>query len=149
MPRRLVLSLAVVVSLAGGCAPMPNGGRAGRDAAAVETFAVDDAEYPTTGRVAPDRYRPDPFESPWEVDMVRFDEETVRFDLRMKFFITGGEGEARQVFERRARRLAETEGFAGYDVIRYEEGIESSRPLARRVATGEVRLVRSRTWPRL
>jgi hypothetical protein len=34
-------------------------------------------------------------------------------------------------------------------VLRYEEGIESTRPFARRFASGEIRLVRSRAFPEL
>ena len=63
--------------------------------------------------------------------------------------VTGGEGEARQVFLRNARQVVEAGGFAGFDVLRYEEGIESTRPFARRFASGEIRLVRSRAFPEL
>jgi hypothetical protein len=91
----------------------------------------------------------DPLAPTWSIDISRAGDERVRMDLRMKSLITGGEGEARQVFLRNAQRLVEAGGFAGYDVLRYEEGMEATRPFARRVANGEVRLVRSRQFPQL
>jgi len=89
----------------------------------------------------------DPLAPTWDVSVTRLDEERVRLDLRMKTLVTGGDGEARQIFVRNARQLAEAQGFAGFDVMRYEEGVDSSRPFARRVASGEVRFARSRIWP--
>lgn len=89
----------------------------------------------------------DPLAPTWEVSVIRLDEQRARLDLRMKTLITGGEGEARQIFARNARQLAEAQGFAGFDVMRYEEGVDSTRPFARRVASGEVRFARSRIWP--
>ncbi|MBD5805153.1 hypothetical protein AZOA_46010 [Azoarcus sp. Aa7] len=89
----------------------------------------------------------DPLAPTWDISVTRLDEERVRFDLRMKRLVTGGEGEARQVFVRNAREIAESKGFAGFDVMRFEEGIDSTRPFACRVASGEVRYLRSRTFP--
>ena len=91
----------------------------------------------------------DPLAPTWTIDVRRAGDEQVRMDLRMKSLITGGEGEARQVFLRNAQRMVEAGGFAGYDVVRYEEGMESTRPFARRTASGEIRLVRSRQFPQL
>ncbi len=89
----------------------------------------------------------DPLAPTWRIELSRAGSDRVRMALRMKSLITGGEGEARQVFIRNARRMVEAGGFAGYDVISYEEGMESTRPFARRVASGEIRLVRSRQFP--
>lgn len=91
----------------------------------------------------------DPFAPTWSIRAIRVDDEHIRFEMQMKGLATGGEGEARQVFLRNARQVAEAEGFSGFDVVRWEEGIESSRPFARRVASGEIRLARSQTWPGL
>ena len=104
-------------------------------------------EYLAGGLIAYAIY--DPLAPTWDIKAVRLDEERVRFDLRMKSLVSGGEGEARQVFARNARQFAENGGFAGYDVVRFAEGIESTRPFARRFATGEIRLARSRVWPGL
>ena len=91
----------------------------------------------------------DPLAPTWKIDVSRAGEDRLRMDLRMKSLVTGGEGEARQVFLRNARQVVEAGGFAGFDVLRYEEGIESTRPFARRFASGEIRLVRSRAFPEL
>jgi hypothetical protein len=86
----------------------------------------------------------DPSAPNWEIQVVQLDEEHVRFDLKMRSLATGGEGEARQIFMRNARNYAHEGGFAGFDVLSYEEGIESSRPFAKRFATGEIRLAKSK-----
>lgn len=91
----------------------------------------------------------DPLAPTWSIEVRRTAEDRLRMDLRMKALATGGEGEARQVFLRNARELVEAGGFAGFDVIRYEEGVESTRPFARRIASGEIRLVRSQVFPEL
>lgn len=91
----------------------------------------------------------DPFAPTWKIEVAHLDEERVRLDLRMRVIATGGEGESRRVFMRNAREIAEKGGFSGFDVIRYEEGVESTRPFAQRYASGEIRLARSRAWPQL
>jgi hypothetical protein len=91
----------------------------------------------------------DPLAPTWTIEVSRSGEDRLRMDLRMKALVTGGEGEARQVFLRNAREVMVAGGFASFDVIRYEEGIESTRPFARRFASGEIRLVRSMTFPGL
>lgn len=106
-----------------------------------------DPEYLAGALVAYAIY--DPLAPTWRIDVSRAGEDRLRMDLRMKALATGGEGEARQVLLRNARQVAEAGGFAGFDLIRYEEGIEFTRPFARRFARGEIRLVRSRTFPDL
>lgn len=89
----------------------------------------------------------DPFAPTWEIKITELDGEHRRIDLSMKRLATGGDGEARQIFLRVARALAEKGGHAGFDELRYTEGIESTRPFARRVAAGDIRLVTSRQFP--
>lgn len=91
----------------------------------------------------------DPLAPTWSMMVTFLDDERVRLDMQMRPLASGGDGEARQLFIRTARRLAEEEGFAGHEIVRYEEGLESTRPFARRVASGEIRLLRSQTWPGL
>ncbi|MDR0634739.1 MAG: hypothetical protein LBF91_07155 [Azoarcus sp.] len=89
----------------------------------------------------------DPFSPTWEIKVTELDDERRRIDLNMKRLATGGDGEARQVFLRVAQALAEKGGHAGFDELRYTEGIESTRPFARRIAAGDIRLVTSRQFP--
>ncbi|MCK6396109.1 hypothetical protein [Zoogloea sp.] len=84
----------------------------------------------------------DPLAPNWTVQEARLGEERYRLVLRMKALHSGGDGEARQVFARRAAQLASQPGFAGYDVTAWEEGIDSNRPFSQRVALGEIRLRR-------
>jgi len=91
----------------------------------------------------------DPLQPTWTIEARVTGEDRVQMDLQMKRLITGGEGEARQVFMRTARKLVEEGGYAGFDVLRFEEGVEATRPFARRTANGEIRLVRSRQFPTL
>ncbi|MBL8446184.1 MAG: hypothetical protein JNJ44_02095 [Zoogloeaceae bacterium] len=89
----------------------------------------------------------DPWAPNWEVDVVSLGDQRVRFELRLRALHTGGEGEARQVVLRSAERVSREQGYSGFELLRYEEGVESSRPFARRQALAEVRLYKSRTFP--
>lgn len=144
-------ALCLVVPFAAGCAAVQehHGTAAGVAGAARMASQLDllEPEYLAGGLIAYAIY--DPFAPTWTIRATRLDETRVRFELRMKSLISGGGGEARQVFERNARQLAEADGFVGFDVLRYEEGIESTRPFARRVASAEIRLVRSRALPEM
>ena len=104
-------------------------------------------EYLAGGLIAYGIY--DPFAPTWEIRVTELDVGYRRIDLNMKRLATGGDGEARQTFLRAARSLAEKGGYAGFDELRYEEGIDSTRPFAHRVASGEIRLVKSRQFPGL
>lgn len=89
----------------------------------------------------------DPFAPTWEIKVTELDADYRRIDLNMKRLATGGDGEARQTFLRAARSLTAKGSYAGFDELRYEEGIDSTRPFARRVASGEIRLLKSRQFP--
>ncbi|HOY00575.1 hypothetical protein [Zoogloea sp.] len=84
----------------------------------------------------------DPLAPNWAMQEARLAEDRFRIVLRMKALHAGGDGEARQVFARRAAQLASQPGFEAYDIVSWEEGIESTRPFAQRVAWGEIRLRR-------
>ncbi len=84
----------------------------------------------------------DPLAPNWAMQESRLAEDRFRIVLRMKALHAGGDGEARQVFARRAAQLASQPGFEAYDIVSWEEGIESTRPFAQRVAWGEIRLRR-------
>ncbi|WP_341644400.1 hypothetical protein [Thauera sp. SDU_THAU2] len=91
----------------------------------------------------------DPLAPTWRIDVRESGAGRVRMALRMKSLITGGDGEARQVFLRNAREMVEAGGFAGYEIVHYEEGVESTRPFAHRYANAEIRLLRSNIFPAL
>lgn len=90
----------------------------------------------------------DPLASNWRLEETPLGEDHVHFSLRMKRYYTGGAGEARAILERRARGLAELNGFDGFEVVHYREGLESSVIGSQRVAEGVVRLTRKRLSPR-
>lgn len=84
----------------------------------------------------------DPLAPNWSIQEARLGEERYRLVLRLKGIHNGGAGEARMVFERRAAQLASQPGFGAYELTRWQEGIESTRPFAHRIAYGELRLIR-------
>ncbi|MGP1675552.1 MAG: hypothetical protein ACTS6J_00155 [Burkholderiales bacterium] len=84
----------------------------------------------------------DPLAPNWQLEQAQLGADSVRISLRKKRFASGGDGEAAQVFARRAAQLARVGGYAGYTVMEYTEGIESTLPLAQRVAQGVIRLDR-------
>ena len=91
----------------------------------------------------------DPFAPNWSIEEARQGEDRYLLALRLKAIHSGGDGEARQVFKRRAAQLAGQPGFSTYEVISWQEGLESTRPFAQRVAYGELRLVRAEPAPGL
>jgi len=84
----------------------------------------------------------DPLAPNWQWQQAPLGADRVRIALRKKRFTSGGDGEAAQVFARRAEQLAREGGYAGFSVIEYTEGIESTLPLAERVAQGVIRFNR-------
>jgi hypothetical protein len=84
----------------------------------------------------------DPWAPNWEIQEARFPENHVHFSMTMKRYYTGGAGEARLVFNRRAKELMRAGGFGGYEVVEYSEGMESSVLGAQRTAEGVVRLTK-------
>ncbi len=78
----------------------------------------------------------------WAVSQQSLSDDRVRIVLKRKRFASGGDGEAAQLFEQHAERLARERGYAGYSILQYTEGIESTLPLAQRVAEGTVLLAR-------
>lgn len=82
----------------------------------------------------------DPLAPNWRAEAARLDGSRYEITLRMKRFVTGGEGEAHAVFQRTAERLVREGSGAGYRVLAYSEGIESTVPVAQRVARGMIEL---------
>ncbi|TVO63090.1 hypothetical protein [Denitromonas ohlonensis] len=91
----------------------------------------------------------DPLAPNWQIQATRIDERNVRFRLQHKLLHTGGEGEARQVLRRNAERITQEEGFSEYEIVRLEEGVDSTRPFARRTMVADVRMLRGRSLPGL
>ncbi len=84
----------------------------------------------------------DPLAPNWQLQQAPLGADRVRISLRKKRFASGGDGEAAQVFARRAGEVARAGGYSGYTVVEYTEGVESTLPLAQRVAQGVIRLDR-------
>lgn len=83
----------------------------------------------------------DPLAPNWEIEESRLNETTYRFSMKMKRYNTGGAGESIQILKRRASQLQYEQGFGGYQILEYAEGIDSQTLGARRVAEGVVKLV--------
>ena len=82
----------------------------------------------------------DPLAPNWEIKEEPLTDNRVRLALKMKRYYSGGAGEARVVFQRRARDLVQYGNFDGYEVIEYNEGMESSVLGSQRVCEGIIRL---------
>ena len=82
----------------------------------------------------------DPLAPNWEISEAPLPDNRVHLALKMKRFYTGGAGEARTVFHRRARDLVYNGGYDAYEVVEYVEGLESSMLGSQRVCEGVIRL---------
>jgi hypothetical protein len=60
----------------------------------------------------------------------------------MKRYYAGGAGEAQSIFQRRAKELMRLNGFDGYSVVEYQEGLDSSVIGSQRTAEGVILLIR-------
>lgn len=85
----------------------------------------------------------DPLAPNWSIEEKRLTDDTYYLALRAKSFRSGGDGEAIQIIKRRAVQLQREQGYAGYRLLDYSEGIESSTPLTHRVSEGTVQLVKT------
>jgi hypothetical protein len=83
----------------------------------------------------------DPLAPNWEIEETRLSDDTYYFSLKMKRYHTGGAGESMQVLKRRASKIQYEQGFSGYQILEYTEGIESQTIGARRMAEGTIKLV--------
>lgn len=83
----------------------------------------------------------DPLAPNWEIEESRLNDDTYRFSMKMKRYHTGGAGESMQVLKRRASQIQYEQGFAGYQILEYTEGIDSQTIGARRMAEGVIKLV--------
>lgn len=83
----------------------------------------------------------DPLAPNWEVEEARLDPELVHYSLKMKRYYSGGAGEARQVFERRAKSWVRSGKFTSYQVLEYRESLDSSVLGSQRTAEGVIRLL--------
>lgn len=84
----------------------------------------------------------DPLAPNWEIEQAAFPDSHYHFSLKMKRYYTGGAGESRMVFHQRAKDLMRQGGYAGYEVLEYTEGLESSVLGSQRVSQGVIRLTR-------
>ncbi|MDP1671919.1 MAG: hypothetical protein Q8L65_02245 [Burkholderiales bacterium] len=82
----------------------------------------------------------DPLAPNWAIESRLLGGNRYSVALTMKRFVTGGDGEARRVFQREAERLVRINGAADFRIAAFEEGIESEVPVARRVARGIIEL---------
>lgn len=86
----------------------------------------------------------DPLAPNWKIEQSQLAPALFELALTKKRFTTGGDGEAWQVFQRRAAQLARTSGAPGFRVLEFSEGVESETLIARRVARGVVELAPAR-----
>ena len=84
----------------------------------------------------------DPLAPNWDIQEARFPGDHVHLSMQMKRYYSGGAGEARVVFHRRAKELMREGGFDGYQVVEYNEGMESSVLGSKRVGEGVILLTR-------
>ena len=84
----------------------------------------------------------DPLAPNWQIEQSQLDARRFLIALKKKRFTTGGDGEAGQIFNRRAAQIARDNGAGGYRIVEFSEGIESTVPIAQRVAQGVVEITR-------
>jgi hypothetical protein len=82
----------------------------------------------------------DPYAPNWDIEEANLPKNQVHLALKMKRYYSGGAGEARAVFHHRAKELVKYGGFEGYEVLEYNESLESSILGSQRMVQGVIRL---------
>ncbi len=85
----------------------------------------------------------DPLNPNWEIEQAAFPKNMYHLSLKMKRYYTGGAGEARMVFQERAKELMRQGGFDGFTIVEYNESLDSSVIGSQRHARGVIQLTRS------
>ncbi len=85
---------------------------------------------------------PNPLAANWQIEEVPLADDRFLLSLKMKRYYEGGAGEARSVFNRRAKDLVQYGDFDSYEVLEYSEGMESSMLGSQRVCEGVIHLSR-------
>lgn len=85
----------------------------------------------------------DPLAPNWKLEEKALNADTYYLSMRAKSFRTGGDGEAMMILKRRALKLQRENGYSGYRILDYSEGIESSTPFSQRFSEGTIQLVRA------
>jgi hypothetical protein len=90
----------------------------------------------------------DPLAPNWQIEEAPLGDHHVHFSLKMKRYYAGGAGEARAVFNRRAKELMRLNEFDDFQVVEYSESLDSSVIGSQRKAEGVIALTRkARTLP--
>ena len=76
----------------------------------------------------------------WSIEETRIEPTLVRFSLKMNRFYSGGAGEARMIFEQRAKALVRAGDFYSYQIVDYRESLNSFLFGGQRIAEGTIRL---------
>ncbi|MCE9638717.1 MAG: hypothetical protein K8S22_00975 [Betaproteobacteria bacterium] len=84
----------------------------------------------------------DPLAPNWQIEETRYEGGRYLIAMKKKRFTTGGDGEAAQIFYRRAAQIANEQGGSTYRIVEYSEGVESNVLIAQRVAQGVVVVVK-------
>ena len=84
----------------------------------------------------------DPLAPNWKIQQAQIGNDTYRIQMLKKRFTTGGDGEAPQIFYRRAEQLTRETGGVTYRIVAFTEGVESNVLIAQRVAQGVIEVVR-------
>lgn len=85
----------------------------------------------------------DPLAPNWDIEEAPIGDDHVHFSLKMKRYYVGGAGEARALFHHRAKELMHLNGCDSYEVVEYNESLDSSIVGSRRHAEGVILLIRN------
>lgn len=85
-------------------------------------------------------YIVDPLAPNWEIKETKLADNRFSLELRKKRFTTGGDGEAVELLHRHAAMLAQSQHYQRYQILAWNEGVQSDMPIARRWARGTVDL---------
>lgn len=111
-----------------------------------QTFALEKLLFTAAG-AALLYYVYDPLAPNWAIEEAQYADDVYRLSMKMKRYHNGGDGEAMRIFKRRATELKFARGYSDFEILEFQEGIESSTLAAQRYSEGIIRLVRANPRP--
>ena len=142
--RKISCGVACLAALCGGCTPIPDLPSANilipNETLNISKSVSIPAESLAAGALL--FVIVDPLAPNWKIEEKHLAAGRYEISMKKKRFTTGGDGEAAQIFYRRAAQIVQEQGAVGYRVVAFSEGIESTVPIAQRVAQGVVEVVR-------
>lgn len=136
MTQRNLVCLALALCLAGCQGPGPSGSYSSSSIEGTIPPGVFSPRLPIAAAIGYGVHYL--YKDNWSVDETKTGGDKFHLTLKKNILRENGDSEAGMIFKRRAGEIATEQGYDGYRIMEYSEGIESTTFGAQRVAQGVI-----------